>query len=129
MTELKMADIDDEIEVFTDRSTSRDQKNRSTGIFVQDRNGNDLLEKSKPTGSICSSYDGECVARLKSINWIQMENNNEQKYAIFTDLLSLTTARKTISYRAQVVEDDQRKARQKHSQDPKIPSHVNTYGN
>ena len=91
-TELKIAEIDADVEVYTDGTTAGDQKNGGAGIFAQNRAGETLLEVSKPAGSVCSSYDGESVACLEAVRWIEANENNGLKYAIFTDSLSLVNA-------------------------------------
>ena len=44
LAEMKIAEIDAEVEIFTDGSTSGQQMNGGAGVFVQDRNGNTLHE-------------------------------------------------------------------------------------
>ena len=46
ITEVKIAEIDADTELYTDGSTGGDQKNGGAGIFAQDKNGNTLLERS-----------------------------------------------------------------------------------
>ena len=133
MTELKMAEINADIEIFTDGSTSGAQENGGAGIFIQDKNGNVLLEKFKAAGSLCSSYDGECVAMLEAIDWMQQQNNNELEYAIYTDSLSLTTALKMNNWKDE--HEWLRRIKKRLDENTAklticwIPSHVNTYGN
>merc|ERR1712159_549095 len=74
MAELKIADIDADVEVYTDGSTSGSQKNGGAGVFIQDREGNTLLEDAKAAGELCSSYDGECVALISALEWIENDN-------------------------------------------------------
>ena len=66
-TELRIAEVDAHIELYTDGSTSGKQQNGGAGIFAQDRNGNTVHEDFKPAGTLCSSYDGECVAMLMAL--------------------------------------------------------------
>ena len=47
-TDEKIAEIDADVEIFTDGSASGSQQRGGAGIFAQDRNGNVLLES--PTG-------------------------------------------------------------------------------
>ena len=61
-TECKIAEVNADIEIYTDGSTSGDQRKGGAGIFIQNREGTILMEKSIPAGSLCSSYDGESVA-------------------------------------------------------------------
>ena len=99
-TANKIDEIDADVHLFTDGSTSGKQENGGAGIAIMDRYGNSLQEESHPAGKYCASYDGECVAMIKSLNWIKDEHENnksnltaskdELKYAIFTDSESLT---------------------------------------
>ena len=72
-TECKIAEIDAEIEIFTDGSTAGNQQNGGAGVFAQDKNGNILFEMSKPAGSMCSSYDGETTEDTHE--WIRVIKN------------------------------------------------------
>lgn len=89
ITEMKIADINADIEIYTDGSTSGQQRNGGAGIYVQDRTGNQIYEKSTAAGEFCSSYDGECVAMNIAIDWINEQPLEEKKFAIFTDSKSL----------------------------------------
>ena len=91
-TELKIAEVDADVEIFTDGSTSGNQQNGGAGIFIQDRTGSTLLEMSKPAGSLCSSYDGESVACIEALRWINEQEDQKKTYAIFTDSKSLIQA-------------------------------------
>ena len=51
MTEVKIAEINADVELYTDGSTSGVQVNGGAGIFVQDSRGNVLLEKAMTAGS------------------------------------------------------------------------------
>ena len=73
-TEMKIAEVDADIEIYTDGSTSGNQQKGGAGVFAQDRNGNTLYEDYRAAGSICSSYDGECVAMIMALEWIQQRN-------------------------------------------------------
>ena len=83
-TELKIAEIDADIEIYTDGSTSGNQQKGGAGIFVQNREGACLLEMSKPAGSLCSSYDGEAVACIEALRWIKTQDEGKT-HAIYTD--------------------------------------------
>ena len=52
-TELKISEINADIELFTDGSTSGNQQNGGGGVFAQDRNGNTLLEMHKAAEKRC----------------------------------------------------------------------------
>ena len=41
-TECKIAEIDAEIEIFTDGSTAGNQQSGGTGVFAQDKNGKNV---------------------------------------------------------------------------------------
>ena len=137
MTEVKIAEINADVELYTDGSTSGVQVNGGAGIFVQDSSGNVLLEKAMAAGSLCSSYDGECVAMIEAISWVQNHhpnnNNPKLKYAIFTDSFSLIQAIKTNSWKDE--HEWMRKIKQLLDENTAdltlcwIPSHVETYGN
>ena len=87
---MKIAEIDADVELYTDGSTSGEQQNGGAGVFAQDKLGNVLLEVWKAAGTLCSSYDGECVAMRTALEWIEADDRGDSKYAIFTDSLSLT---------------------------------------
>ena len=132
-TDLKIAEIDADVEMFTDGSTSGNQQNGGAGVFAQDRNGDTLYEGYKAAGTICSSYDGECVAMTMALEWISNQKNPEIHYAIYTDSLSLVS-----SLKAQDWKDTHEWLRViKHRLTEMtskiticwIPSHCNTYGN
>ena len=91
LTELKIAEVDADVEIFTDGSTSGDQRNGGAGIFIQNRTGETLVEMAKPAGVRCSSYDGETVACIEALKWIR-EQEEGRKYAIYTDSKSLVQA-------------------------------------
>ena len=57
-SDRKIGEIDADIEIYTDGSTSGDQQKGGAGVFAQDKNGNTLHEEYKAAGAICSSYDG-----------------------------------------------------------------------
>jgi ribonuclease HI len=67
----KIKEVNADILIFTDGSTSEKQENGGAGVFILDREGNTLHEESYPAGKLCSSYDAECVAMLRSIVWIK----------------------------------------------------------
>ena len=92
LTECKIAEIDAEVEVYTDGSTAGNQQNGGAGVFIQDRNGNTLLERAVPAGRLCSSYDGESAAFLEALKWVEESNQEGAKVAIYTDSLSLVSA-------------------------------------
>ena len=132
-TELKIAEVDADIELYTDGSTSGKQQNGGAGIFAQDRNGNTVHEDFKPAGALCSSYDGECVAMLMALEWIEERNQPEQHYAIFTDSLSLVTSIKAQNWKDthEWLKRIKQKLDEMRSQVTIcwVPSHCNTYGN
>ena len=132
-TELKISEINADIELFTDGSTSGNQQNGGAGVFAQDNNGNTLLEEHKAAGSICSSYDGECVAMLMALDWIEKREEQELHYAIYTDSRSLVSSLETSNWkdthewlRAIKIKLDQMTHQLTICW---IPSHCNTYGN
>jgi len=131
-TELKIAEVDADIEVYTDGSTSGNQQKGGAGIFAQNREGVCLLEMSKPAGSLCSSYDGEAVACIEALRWIKNQEEGK-KHAIFTDSKSLAQALNSRNWK-----DDHEWIRVIKSllQEMKqmvtlcwVPSHCGTYGN
>ena len=54
-------------------------------MFAQDRNGAVILERQKAAGRYCSSYDGECVAMIQALEWIEQQADDGARYAIYTD--------------------------------------------
>ena len=133
MTEIKIAEVDADIEIYTDGSTAGDQKNGGAGIFAQDSNGNILLERSKPAGKLCSSYDGESVACLDAVKWIEEKGEDGLKYAIFTDSLSLVSALRSNKWKdshewIRATKNVLQRIKQKVTL-CWVPSHCDTYGN
>ena len=90
------------------------------------------MEKSIPAGSLCSSYDGESVACLEALRWIENQRQ-DVKYAIFTDSKSLTTALSSNKWKITHEWLKQIKnVLQKLKQTVTVcwvPSHCGTYGN
>ena len=132
-TEIRIAEIDADVEIYTDGSTDGKQKNGGAGIFIQDKNGTVLLEKAKPAGSLCSSYDGESVACLEALQWIEKNGIEGSRYAIFTDSLSLVSALKSNSWKDS---HEWMRAVKRVLQGIKqkiilcwVPSHCDTFGN
>ena len=97
MTVAKIESLDKPIHIYTDGSTSGDQKNGGAGIYVETREGEKLHEESWPAGSLCSSYTGECVAFLRALEWI--ERVNEQDVLICTDSKSLQESLRSNSWK------------------------------
>ena len=131
-TELKIAEVDADVEIFTDGSTAGDQRNGGAGIFIQDRTGTTLLEMSKPAGSLCSSYDGETVACIEAMRWIE-EQDLEQKYAIYTDSKSMVQSLTSNNFKdshewIRIVKNILQKTKHKIVL-CWIPSHCGSYGN
>ena len=131
-TECKIAEVNADIEIYTDGSTSGDQRKGGAGIFIQNREGTILMEKSIPAGSLCLSYDGESVACLEALRWIENQRQ-DVKYAIFTDSKSLTTALSSNKWKITHEWLKQIKnVLQKLKQTVTVcwvPSHCGTYGN
>ena len=95
----KIAEIDAEVEIYTDGSTSGDQTNGGAGIHIRSKDGKVIAEISTPAGKYCSSYDGEGVTMIKAIQWITEKNENNKRFAIYTDSRSLVDALKTNNWR------------------------------
>jgi len=49
---MKIAEIDADVELYTDGSTSGEQQNGGAGVFAQDKLGNILLEVWKAAGTL-----------------------------------------------------------------------------
>ena len=92
MTQQKIAEIDADIEIYTDGSTSGQQRNGGAGIFIRSKDGTTLERMSIAAGRYCSSYDGECVAMAEATKWINERPTGSQRYAIYTDSMSLVNA-------------------------------------
>ena len=132
-TECKIAEVDADIEIYTDGSTAGNQQNGGAGVFAQDKEGNVLLERSVPAGKLCSSYDGECLAFLEALKWIEDRDQREEKYAIFSDSLSLVTALKSNKWKDnhEWIRMIKRKLQETKTSVTLcwVPSHCDTYGN
>ena len=63
----KINSITSNIVIYTDGSTDGSQENGGAGVFIEDEYGNTLLQTSFAAGKYCSSYSGECVAMLRTI--------------------------------------------------------------
>ena len=132
-TEIKIAEGDADIEIYTDGSTSGNQQKGGAGVFAQDRNGNTLLEDYKAAGAICSSYDGECVAMIMALDWIEMRKEPGVSYAIYTDSRSLVSSLESWNWKdchewLRVIKN-KLSALEERVTICWIPSHCNTYGN
>ena len=131
-TELKIAEVDADVEIYTDGSTSGNQQNGGAGIFIQDREGECLLELCQPAGSLCSSYDGEAVACIEALKWIKTQEE-EKKHAIFTDSKSLAQALSSNDWKDEhewirIIKNMLQEIKQKVTL-CWVPSHCGTYGN
>ena len=133
LTEVKIAEIDADVEIFTDGSTSGTQQRGGAGVFAQDKNGVTLLEDKRAAGTLCSSYDGECVAMMMALEWITKEERGDVKYAIYTDSLSLINALEADNWKDQHewlrVTKTLLAGTTNNITICWVPSHCNTYGN
>jgi len=77
------------IVIYTDGSTDGSQENGGAGVYIEDEQGNTLLQTSFAAGKYCSSYSGECVAMLRTVEWLL---EHPQTSTICTDSLSLHSA-------------------------------------
>ena len=92
MTLDKIEEVNADVELYTDGSTSGTQLNGGAGISIRDKEGRTLNEVSKPAGRLCSSYDGECVAMEVATSWINDQESTGLHYLILTDSESLVEA-------------------------------------
>ena len=92
LTQEKIAEIAADIEIYTDGSTSGQQRNGGAGIFIRSKEGSTIEKMSLAAGEYCSSYAGECVAMMEATKWINERPTDNLKYTIFTDSLSLVSA-------------------------------------
>ena len=99
LTEKKIQAINADIQIYTDGSTSSEQKNGGAGICIQDREGNVIYEEFKPAGKLCSSYDAECRAMKTATQWITDHPNSEASYVIPTDSQLLMNALQSNDWR------------------------------
>jgi len=133
ITDLKIASIDADVEIYTDGSTSGDQVKGGAGVFAQDKDGRTMLKTWKAAGKLCSSYDGECVAMMEALQWIEEDNTPEAMYGIYTDSQSLMSALKSNDWKdthkwlrcIKVLLNNTKKK----ITICWIPSHCNTFGN
>ena len=99
LTTEKIEEIDADVEIYTDGSTSGEQENGGAGIFIQDRRRNIIHESGTAAGALCSSYDGECIAMLPATNWVARQPQTEKHYLILTDSQSLVNALQSNNWR------------------------------
>ena len=85
----KLADLNTPLRIYTDGSTGGDQKRGGACIYIEDEDGNSILEASYPAGEYCSSYSGEGVAAVKALEWLV---ENPADATLCTDSLSLHEA-------------------------------------
>ena len=85
----KINSITSNIVIYTDGSTDGSQENGGAGVYIEDEQGNTLLQTSFAAGKYCSSYSGECVAMLRTVEWLL---EHPQTSTICTDSLSLHSA-------------------------------------
>ena len=85
----KIAEINADVEIYTDGSTSGEQKNGGAGIHIRNREGTVLHEENVAAGSLCSSFDGECIAMREATRWINTQPEEQKHFVIFTDSRSL----------------------------------------
>ena len=87
----KIDSLNKNTHIYTDGSTSSAQMKGGAGLYVETSDGTPLHEESRPAGSLCSSYTGECVALLMAIEWIESQPLPAD-YLICTDSKSLLEA-------------------------------------
>lgn len=92
MTLERIAELDADIEIYTDGSTGGDQRDGGAGIYIRNRAGDTLEEISKAAGKICSSYNGETVAMEEATKWIKEQGESDLHYLVITDSMSMTEA-------------------------------------
>ena len=96
LTLVKLEEIATPYRIYTDGSTNDKQEKGGAGVFIEDQNGNTLLEASYPAGKMCSSFTGEGVAALKALEWLR---DNPGDATICTDSLSLQETLRTNNWK------------------------------
>ena len=89
MSTKKIGELQVEYKIYTDGSTNADQENGGAGLFVTSAQDEELHRAFFPAGKMCSSFQSECVAMQKAIEWMA---NNKGDSAIITDSLSMMSA-------------------------------------
>jgi hypothetical protein len=90
LTEEKIGEINSEVVIYTDGSTSSDQENGGAGVFIDNRRAGTEIHEKFPAGAWCSSYAAESVALLRSLQWLEV--NPAETTTICTDSMSLHEA-------------------------------------
>ena len=56
MTETRIAEIDADVEIYTDGSIDGMQRKGGAGVFMQGKEGKMLLERAKPAGRLFAHH-------------------------------------------------------------------------
>ena len=102
IAEDQIREVEADVYLFTDGSTSGNQEKGGAGVHIEDHQGQQIADFHEPAGAKCSSYGGECVAMLRAALWIrEREKESEQsaRYMILTDSESLVNSLENPSWK------------------------------
>ena len=128
----KITELEAENILYTDGSTDGNQERGGAGLFVTDKYNQEIHQAQFPAGKLCSSFQAECIAMAKALEWI---NNNPTigMNLIVTDSMSMWQALQTNNWKDDDYHLHQIKSKVR-ALDSKItllwvPSHCNIEGN
>ena len=78
--------------VYTDGSTNANQEKGGAGVYATNIEGEEVHAAHYPAGEMCSSFQAECIAMERALDWIAV---NPGECAIITDSMSMWMALKT----------------------------------
>ena len=82
--------------IYTDGSTNADQEKGGAGVFVTNEEGEEVFAAQYPAGQLCSSFQGECIAMEKALDWVA---GNPGDCAVITDSKSMWMALKADNWK------------------------------
>ena len=130
--EKKIGELEAVHKLYTDGSTDGNQEKGGAGLFVTDENGHEIHQAHFPAGELCSSFQAECIAMAKALDWISA-NPSGGKSLIITDSMSMWQALQSNNWKDDDYHLHQIKSKVR-AVDSKItllwvPSHCNIEGN
>ena len=89
-TEEMITNMEADLMIWTDGSTSGSQERGGAGVLIQDKRTGTTERLCFAAGAICSSFGAEGVAMLRALEWL--ESHPVEKAVICTDSLSVHAA-------------------------------------
>lgn len=92
----KIEEVKTVLRLYTDGSTSGNQEKGGAGLYVTDGEDHEIHQAFFPAGELCSSFQAECIAMAKALDWIK---DNPGDATIITDSMSMWQALKSNNWK------------------------------